>query len=133
MIQLLTLGHFREQAARQVGVTGNAISMRCKRDSAFRMRVEQAEATFEFSMIAVMVKASAKDWRAAREALRGRFRERWGDDATTKISVKQTATTSAVAVAEAKRIWEAAVATVPSLAGAAPVAPPPDAPKEPAP
>jgi hypothetical protein len=76
-LQLLQLGSYQAQAARKLGLSPSAISMRKARNPAFRAAVEAAEAGLEMGLVAHLVKAAPKDWRAALAMLERRFPERW--------------------------------------------------------
>lgn len=85
-LQLISFGMFPAQAAKKVGVTPQAISMRRKRDKVFATRVDEAEATLEFSLVAHVMKGAPKDWRAAMGLLERRFPKRWAK-LETKLKV----------------------------------------------
>lgn len=74
-LQLLSLGMYSSIAAKKVGVTPQAISMRKKRDPDFAEACDKAEAGFELSLIAKV--ARSNDARIALQMLAVRFSERW--------------------------------------------------------
>lgn len=76
-LQLLQACMHQSEAARKLGFTPQAISMRKKRDARFAEAVAQAEASAEFGLIATILKASTKDYRAAQFLIERRFKERW--------------------------------------------------------
>lgn len=76
-LQLVQLGSYQAQAARKVGLSPSAISNRKATKPAFRAAVEAAEAGLEMGLVAHLVKAAPKDWRAALAMLERRFPERW--------------------------------------------------------
>lgn len=74
-LQLLSLGMYQSVAAMKVGVTPPAISMKKKREPDFAEACDRAEAGFELSLIAKVVKSN--DARIALQMLGVRFPERW--------------------------------------------------------
>lgn len=76
-LQLLQACMYPAEAARKLGFTPQAISMRKKRHPEFAQAIAMAEASAEFSLIATMLKASQKDWKAALALAERRFKERW--------------------------------------------------------
>jgi hypothetical protein len=76
-LQLLQLGLYQAQAARKIGVAKSTITMRKSRFPDFAAAVEAAEAGLEMGLVAHVVKAAPKDWRAALAMLERRFPERW--------------------------------------------------------
>jgi hypothetical protein len=76
-LQLLQRGSYQAQAARKLGLSPSAISMRKARNPAFRAAVEAAEAGLEMGLVAHLVKAAPKDRLAALAMLERRFPERW--------------------------------------------------------
>ena len=76
-LQLVQLGMYPAQAARKIGVTPHAMMMRRKRKPEFDEAMEAAEASAEMALLAHVVKAAPKDWRAAMGLLERRFPERW--------------------------------------------------------
>lgn len=74
-LQLLSLGMYQSVAAKKVGVSPQAIPMKKKRDPDFAEACDRAEAGFELSLIAKVVKSN--DARIALQMLGVRFPERW--------------------------------------------------------
>lgn len=73
------MGQYPAQAARAVGVTPQAISMRRKRDRDFAARVDQAVAKFQMGCLARINRAAERgEWKAAFALLERRFPEEWG-------------------------------------------------------
>jgi len=74
-LQLVSLGMYPSEAAKKIGVTPQAISMRKKRSPDFRMAIDRAEASFELGCLAVIVKS--QDPKVKLELIARRFPERW--------------------------------------------------------
>jgi hypothetical protein len=75
-LQLVQLGRYPAQAAKKIGFSKSAITMRCQRSPEFAEQFESAEASAEMALVAHVVKAAPKDWRAAMGMLERRFPER---------------------------------------------------------
>ena len=129
LLHLVSLGAYPSQAALKVGVTPQAISMRKKRDADFALRLQMAEATAEFSMLAEV--RMSKDPRIILELMARRFRERWARaEAAPRVRVEASASAAAAATTAASDPqWRAAIATIPGFAPmletSTPPAPPP--------
>jgi hypothetical protein len=77
-LQLVSATMYPSVAARHVGVTPQAISNRKRLDEGFLIAFERADATAEFNLVAIVLRAAQKDWRAAMRLLESRWPERWG-------------------------------------------------------
>lgn len=77
ILTLVAACMYPAQAARLVGFTPQALSMRKKRDPEFAARLEKAESEAESGLVADIKKAGGADWRAAMALLERRFKERW--------------------------------------------------------
>lgn len=77
LLQMVQFGSYPAQAARKLGLSPSAVTMRKSRDAAFREALEAAEAGYEFGLIAGIRKAAEGDWKAAAWLAERRFPERW--------------------------------------------------------
>lgn len=79
ILAILRLGHFREVAARKVGIAPSTLSKWISEDPELRRQVEEAEADVEIRALkTVRDRAAGGDSRAAQWLLEKRFRQRWG-------------------------------------------------------
>lgn len=75
--RLVSACMYPAEAARKLGFTPQAISMRKKRDPEFAQQLQEAETSAELRLLANVQKAGLKDWRASMALLERRFKERW--------------------------------------------------------
>ena len=74
-MQLVSLGVPASVAAKRLGFTSQAVSMRRKRNKVFNTAMEQAEAGAQIGLISCVMKAAPKDYRAAMGMLERRWPE----------------------------------------------------------
>ncbi len=114
------MGQYPAQAARAVGVTPQAISMRRKRDRAFGARVDQAIAKFQMGCLARINQAAERgEWKAAFLLLERRFPEEWG---RAELRLQPVAASDG-AKADVL-MWEVARSTLPMIQTPVPTAVP---------
>jgi hypothetical protein len=77
ILQLVSVGAYPAEAARNVCLTPHSIYMRRKRDKRFAELLAQAEAKAEISLVLGVLKHAPKDWRAGMAILERRFPDRW--------------------------------------------------------
>ena len=78
ILAILRLGHFREVAARKVGIAPSTLSTWISRDPELRRQVEEAEADLEIRLVGTVRDRAKADTKAAQWLLERRFRQRWG-------------------------------------------------------
>lgn len=85
LLELVRDGSYPAQAARQLGLSDSAVSMRKARNPEFRAALQAAEAGYEFDLIESIRDAAKGDedrgkegeWKAAAWLAERRFPERW--------------------------------------------------------
>jgi hypothetical protein len=80
LLELVRGGNYPCAAARKVGISRSALSMRKKRDPEFLEQLEAAEAEAECKLVADVY--GDKDWRAKMGILERRWPERWAKPET---------------------------------------------------
>jgi hypothetical protein len=115
LLALVKVGQYPAQAAKKLGLSKSAISMRKSRNSKFRQAIEAAEAYLEFALVAEVAKAAQRDWRAAMAILERRFPKRWArPEVRVQMSMRSSASADAAAVsAEDLKAWQEMVAMIP--------------------
>jgi len=78
ILAILRLGHFREVAARKVGIAPSTLSSWISQDDELRRQVEEAEADLEIRILRTVKDRARDDAKAAQWLLERRFRQRWG-------------------------------------------------------
>lgn len=76
-LQLVSIGAYPSEAAKQIGVSPQAITNRKKNNPVFAEALERSDATAQFNLVAQVVRAAQKDWRAAIAILERRWPELW--------------------------------------------------------
>lgn len=102
-LQLLQFGLSQASAARKLGFSPTAISMRKKRRPEFRMAIEAAEAGHELGCVANVQKAAARgEWKPAAWLLERKYPERWA-----KPEIRAQLMAANIDVEELKKAFQA--------------------------
>lgn len=116
-LQIVKMGMWPSQAARKVGLTPQAISNRKRRDPAFRERCAEADTSAELALLACVVNAAKKDWRAALAIMERRWKSRWGKpESQSRIKIDAPTGSATAANLQQIELLKQVIAQTPGLA-----------------
>jgi hypothetical protein len=113
LLQVVSMGEYPAWAARYVGLTPQAVSMRKKRDPEFAEELEKAIAAGRFNLVATVRREATRNGKLALEMLARRWPEEWARPADRVAMAALKQQSNRVGQAAYVDMFAAAVKTLP--------------------